>query len=150
MPQQYPKCVLDLTGTMFNNLFLFPFHTILHQSFMMLFDRIYIEDDLYFEFMTKNNIQHRIAEEWKKRDEQLASHWGFLLKISEKILEKEDNKNRLPKTEEWNLFIIGPYNEEKHIFDTNYGGPQENESIDSDSDDFPLGDSELQQIGKRA
>ena len=46
--------------------------------------------------------------------------------------------------------IIRTYNEEKHIFDTNYGGPQENESIDSDSDDFPLGDSELQQIGKRA
>lgn len=146
---EIPICALDLVLDLFNLFFVYPHHTLLHSHFLSLFNLVG-NDEYFIEFEKRGNIRKTLIEKFNHREKIQASYWGHLLMIAEIIQKKEALLEKsLPNPElekKWKDFINGPFDYERKIISSTYGGDQKEESESSDDFGFPLGDSELSQL----
>ncbi|OHT12462.1 hypothetical protein TRFO_17600 [Tritrichomonas foetus] len=145
------QCVIDLTETLFNQIFEFPAHTILQRSFLTLFSSILKNDkNICANLIKKANMKQRIIQAYEKRYQINASYWGILFTLSTKLIESFPNEAgsaiSSPADQAWAHFAANVIVAIKDTITNEYGGELPDENADnSDSEDleFPLGRSQL-------
>ncbi|OHT05592.1 hypothetical protein TRFO_26593 [Tritrichomonas foetus] len=140
--EMIPQCVYDYTRYLFEGIFENPAHSILHQSFSMLFEIIMTEQDKCSEFVKNCNMKYRIQEVYEKRYQIIANYWGLLFNLSNKI---NDIISTNKDDEDWQNFKNIVLTKTQTILNVEYGGklPSESDQSDSEEIEFPLGRSQL-------
>ena len=131
--QEVPNNIYNLVEFLFNQMFLNPYHTFLHKSFLILFEAIEsITHDI--EILANNcNMRERIINVFNNKKNINASYWIYLISICDYLSLTNDNN--------WKNFINNIINPLNNITKLNYGGPLPKENIfesDNDSDEFIL------------
>ena len=139
-----PQCVFDYMKYLFDQIFEHPTHSIMHQTFSLLFDTIMTEQEQFADFVRDANIKYRIREIYEKRGQINAAYWGLLFQISKKI----DSLIPSKEDDDWQNFKETTINKTETLLNAQYGGklPSYSDSSDSEEVEFPLGRSQLQSL----
>ena len=112
-----PACIEDTIKYLFNQMFLKPFHSFLHRSFITLFEAFYTVAEDSNKLIEECNMKNRIIQAFESKNETRASYWGYLYTLSN-LLSENDTDDKA-----WEFFYASTIlNIKKHI-DSGYGGP---------------------------
>ena len=125
-------CLLEMMKKLLNEFFANPVNSKLHIGFQTLFKALLSYRQLGGEMLRSLDMKKRIVAEIQKRDEVVASYWGFLTEFTEQICAFE----RVSGIDdpEWSAYIEGHYHDVKSVLDARYGYPEKAAFGDSNSD----------------
>lgn len=141
--ESIPEVVFEYGEILFEQFFEKPAHSILHHSFISLFDTISTDSERCLKFIKTLNIKNRILEAFEKRDQINAAYWGILFDLSNKVEELAPSNEE----DDWEKFKESTIAKIQSIITSNYGGnlPTDSDLTDSEDIVFPLGKSQMQE-----
>ena len=141
--ESIPEIVFEYCEILFEQFFEKPAHSILHHSFISIFDTISTDAERCLKFIKSSNIKHRILEAFEKRDQINAAYWGILFDLSNKVEELDPSKEE----DDWQKFKESTIAKTQSIIINSYGGklPVDSDLTDSEDIVFPLGKSQMQE-----
>ena len=125
-------CLLEMMKKLWNEFFANPVNSKLHVGFQTLFKVLLTYRQLGEEMLRTLDMKKRIVAEVQKRDEVVASYWGFLTEFTEQICAFERTSGN--NDPEWSAYVEGHYQDVKSILDARYGYPEKSGFGDSNSD----------------
>lgn len=142
--ESIPEIVFEYGEILFEQFFENPAHTILHHSFISLFDTISTDSERCIKFINSLNIKYKILEAFEKRDQINAAYWGILFDLSNKVEELVPSKEE----DDWQKFKESTIAKIQSVISNSYGGklPVDSDLTDSEDIVFPLGKSQMQEL----
>ena len=97
---EYPACVKALVMYLFDKVFAFPVHSILHTTFKLLFERFAKGSKDFESFLEESRMRERIVNAFETSDRTKANFWGLLHFIADLA----DNATT-QSDEQWDKFM---------------------------------------------
>ena len=98
--EEYPACVKALLVYLFDLVFAFPLHSILHTTFKLLFERFAKSSKDFKSFLEESRVRERIVKAFETSDRTKANFWGLLHFISDLADDAETRSD-----EQWDRFM---------------------------------------------
>lgn len=127
-----PDCVFNLVCFLYEKMFSYPNHSILHLSFYSLFTSI-VEKDATI--LQRFDFQSPLTNKFNHKDEISANYWGVLFKMTHAILATKHTNEESP---EWNNYIESIFQPMDKVIKTDYGGSFPNDSEEEEFDSEEL------------